>query len=396
VANNKYLEKIKCSVLENSIAGHILVDAKTGVCLYVNGTAKTTLEVTEDSSDVKIDTFFSVSSRAEIIGFGAEQLTKEAQYTMLSFKRMSGRLVYCRAQVTLHENNTVHVCFVDITEELKLNREITVKQKELLTVYNEMVQQNSELKQLDKAKDKFISLTSHELRTPLSACIATAEVLHLKLYSDEEELADYIKTIYDQSKYLLEIVNDILDFSKIQSGKMELFIEEQDIYDLLESTINEFEGVAKKKNIQISYAPDKATAVCYFDSIRMKQVVFNLMSNAVKFSKENSTVSVSSLEEDDFIHIRVEDKGIGIAEEDFEKIFNEFETLEKINRHEKGTGLGLPITKKLLEFMGGKISVASVLGEGSVFIFSIPKNKILEEHNYRSRESLDYDLIKAG
>lgn len=383
-------------LLNDSIAGHILVDRQTGQCLFMNSIAKISLEVQDESVEIPISTFFSKSKRPEIVSFDQSLLVKEDGYSIMLMNRFFGTPLYCRARFYMHNTHYTHICFLDITEELKLNREISVKQKELSTAYNEIKQQNMELMALDKAKDKFISLTSHELRTPLSACIATAELLHLKLYSTPQELDEHIKTIYDQSKYLLEIVNDILDFSKIQSGRMELYIEELNIHDLLVKCTKELQDVANKKQIQLNIDMSSHHLPCYFDAIRMKQVFVNLIGNAIKFSRENQPVTLRCLLEDDFVHIHIEDKGIGISEDNLEKIFNEFETLEKINHHQNGTGLGLPITKKLLEFMGGKISVTSILGSGSAFTVSIPRNRILEETLYRSRENIDFDLLKVG
>ena len=383
-------------ILNDSIAGHILVDRKTDECVFMNTIAKISLEVDVNSFSLPISTFFSKSKRPEITSFEESLLTKDDAYSLLLMNRSQGTPLYCRARFYIHNTHYTHICFLDITEELKLNREISVKQKELSTAYNEIKQQNMDLMALDKAKDKFISLTSHELRTPLSACIATAELLHLKLYNSPQELDDYIKTIFEQSQYLLEIVNDILDFSKIQSGRMELYIEELNIYDLVVNCTKELHEVAHKKQIELKVDMPATELLCYFDSIRMKQVFLNLLGNAIKFSRENQPITLRYLQEDDFLHIDIEDKGIGISEENLEKIFNEFETLEKINHHQKGTGLGLPITKKLLEFMGGKISVKSTLGVGSIFTVSVPKNRILDNQHYRSREDIDFDLLKVG
>jgi signal transduction histidine kinase len=218
----------------------------------------------------------------------------------------------------------------------------------------------------------------------------------LKLYDTEAELEKHIEVLHTQGKYLLDIVNDILDFSKIQAGRMDFYVTQANILPTVDEVMLSFAEMAHKKGVSLEVEKTASSLECYFDDVRVKQIISNLLSNAIKFTKNNSKVSLSFSDEEDFIYLRVSDQGQGISEQDVPKIFNEFETLEKISLHHNGTGLGLPISKKLAEGMGGKIFVKSELGQGAVFTLSLPKNKILDEAHYRTRDDLDYDLIESA
>jgi signal transduction histidine kinase len=237
-------------------------------------------------------------------------------------------------------------------------------------------------------------MVSHDLRTPLSAIIASSEILKLKLYDTTEQLDEFTLMIHDQGNQMLNLVNDILDFVKIQSGKMDYFIESAEIREVIEHELCALKSVADISNISVELLPFKSGGVCYFDKVRIKQVFNNLLSNAIKYNRPNGAVRLIVDETDSHVNLTFEDTGHGIENENLGKIFNEFETLGKIAHHAKGTGLGLPITKRMIEAMGGEIFVTSKIGVGSQFKIAIPKNKVLPEELYRSRpeESESGDL----
>ena len=287
------------------------------------------------------------------------------------------------------------IMFQDTTFQKKLQKEIVLKQQEIKKAYEDLLAQNKQLKELDLAKNKFIALTTHELRTPVSALVATADIIVNKLYDDEAQKDEFIKTIHEQGNHLLALVNDILDFTKLQAGKMEYFVEHADAAAIVCEQISNFAPMGAQDGIIVDFQnPENKKWECYFDHIRLSQVIANIINNAIKFNKTNGTVTVS-LKEDakkEFTVISIADTGKGIEATKIEKVFNEFETVSDVSKHHKGTGLGMPISKRIIESMGGKISLTSEFGVGTTFEVYIPNTKVLAEAYYRSRPSEDGDL----
>lgn len=285
-------------------------------------------------------------------------------------------------------------------EEIQaINEELEVQQKELSDV-------NRRLIEVSRAKSDFLANMSHELRTPLNSIIGFSEVLHDGLYGDlNEKQAEYVRDINTSGRHLLDLINDILDLSKVESGKMEIEITRFPLKDLLNSSLMMFKERAMKQNLSLSLDIDPGADIeIEADLRRMKQIMFNLLSNAVKFTPEGGSVRVSarrvslrdaaeavsegealrSAQEDrgqmahngdmvDYIEITVEDTGIGIRPEDMPKLFKEFTQLESpYTKNYEGTGLGLALTKRLVELHGGRIWAESEYGRGSRFIFTVP------------------------
>ncbi len=176
------------------------------------------------------------------------------------------------------------------------------------------------------------------------------------------------------SKFLLNLINDILDLSKVEAGKIELIIEKLYVKTAIEETLNLIKEKASKHNIELKKEFDPGLKDIEADQQRFKQILFNLFSNAIKFSKpEGGTITVTSKKEEDMARFSVSDTGIGIKEESLGKLFKEFGQADaRISKQYGGTGLGLAITKKLIELHGGKIWVESKYGEGSTFDFTLP------------------------
>ena len=233
-----------------------------------------------------------------------------------------------------------------------------------------------------KAQAQFLASMSHEIRTPINAVIGMNEMILRE--SDNETIQEYAYSIQSSSNMLLGLVNDVLDFSKIESGQLELV---EDKYNLLELIQTEMvllnaRATGKPLSIKLEAQPELPTQV-YGDELRIKQIVTNLLSNAVKYTKEGGvTLKVYCDWQDDnviMLHFDVQDTGIGIREEDVEKLFSSFKRLElNKNRNIEGTGLGLNIAKSLVNLMQGTIVVESVYGEGSTFKVAIPQ-KVLDK-----------------
>ncbi len=285
------------------------------------------------------------------------------------------------------------VMFRDVTFQKKLQRELTVKQGEIHKAYAELLEQNRQLREFDHAKDKFIALTTHELRTPLAAIVATAEVLDLKLYESPEQMDEFIKSIHEQGLHLMELINDVLDFAKIRAGKMDFYIERTDVRPVLTRLLDNFRNMAEQGRVTLSMNLPGAEAFCYFDLMRLKEVFNNVVSNAIKYNKkEGGEVRVDVAPFESYVRIAVADTGQGIPPEKIGHVFNEFETVGNIARHHKGTGLGMPISKRLVEAMGGRLTLESEVGVGTKFFIDLPVDKVLDEEFYRSRPDAWGDL----
>ncbi|MEW6087146.1 MAG: HAMP domain-containing sensor histidine kinase [bacterium] len=228
----------------------------------------------------------------------------------------------------------------------------------------------------NKSKSDFLANMSHELRTPLNSIIGFAEVLQDELFGKlNEKQKQYMDNINTSGKHLLSLINDILDLSKIESGKMEMDLE--DVFlkrNILEPSLLMFREKAVKHNITL------ALETLFHEDIRvkadlkkLKQVMYNLLSNALKFTPDGGKINVAAKIKQDEIEISVEDTGIGIKPGDIHKLFKTFSQIESVDsKNHEGTGLGLAISKRLVDAHGGKIRVESEFGKGSRFIINIP------------------------
>ena len=234
-----------------------------------------------------------------------------------------------------------------------------------------------------KAKSQFLSNMSHEIRTPINAILGMNEMILREAVAPN--ILEYAENIRLAGNTLLGLVNDILDFSKIEAGKMEIIPVEYSLSSLLNDLVNMIQTRAAKKGLEfhINAAQDLPSEL-FGDEIRIKQIVTNILTNAVKYTEHSSvtlTVNGRKIAEDKIkIFFSVKDTGIGIKQEDIAKLFSAFERIEeKRNRAVEGTGLGMNITQRLLNMMGTSLNVTSVYGEGSDFSFEI-EQKILNDH----------------
>jgi len=269
-------------------------------------------------------------------------------------------------------------------------------------------QKNRELKQINEqfqkaseSKSAFLANMSHELRTPLNAIIGFSEVLKDLAFGElNQKQLKYVGNIYSSGKHLLSLINDILDLSKIESGKLELQIDEFSIPETIEGIIATVKGLASKKGITLDLQTKQDLSYMTADHKKFKQILYNLLSNAIKFTPDGGKVSLTANDSttdskipENFIHFTVEDSGIGIAPENQAQVFAAFEQIDdSYSRQQEGTGLGLALTKKLVEMHGGEIWFESEVGKGTAFHFSLPCNlgQLQESEN-----SLDITEEKA-
>jgi signal transduction histidine kinase len=224
-------------------------------------------------------------------------------------------------------------------------------------------------------KSEFLANMSHELRTPLNGIIGFSEFLvDEKPGKVNDKQKEYLNDILNSGRHLLQLINDVLDLSKVEAGKMELHLEVVVLKRVVEEVCSVISPLAKNKNISITTTIALTVERVTLDSKKFKQVLYNLVSNAVKFTDDGGQVEiVADTHELRWLRLQVRDTGIGIKAEDFEKLFVEFQQLDSgTTRRYEGTGLGLALTKKIVEFQQGSISVESAPGKGSTFTVILP------------------------
>ena len=229
-----------------------------------------------------------------------------------------------------------------------------------------------ELETASRHKSDFLATMSHELRTPLNAIIGFSEVLHEQMYGElnERQLA-FVDDVLVAGEHLLSLINDVLDLAKIEAGGMELELSEVAIPDVLRSAVSMHAERASRAGVELSLATEPEEITISADGRRVRQIVFNLVSNAVKFTPTGGRVDLSARLDDGQVEIAVADTGPGIAPEELETVFEEFKQATEGKRAE-GTGLGLPLSRKLAELHGGHLWVESEVGRGSTFRFTLP------------------------
>ena len=241
-------------------------------------------------------------------------------------------------------------------------------------VYNRTIQLNSakdDAEQASKAKSTFLATMSHEIRTPMNAILGFIQILEME-ETDQNKLQK-LNIIKTSGESLLTIINDILDYSKIESGKMSLDYKENQLNELINQTKELFSNSASNKNINLQFVIDNNIPQCLiYDEGKLRQVIFNILGNAIKFTSDGGTVIFKAHFQENRLYISISDTGIGIDNKNLDKIFNAFDQEDSsINRKFGGTGLGLAISKKLISLMDGSINIESKLGEGSLFYFDI-------------------------
>ncbi len=291
---------------------------------------------------------------------------------------------------TIEEEN-VHgkfVWLVDITDHYKTNKRLT-ELKEMADAAN-------------KAKSNFLANMSHEIRTPINTVLGMDEIILRE--ATDVQIKGYAENIRDAGTTLLSLVNDLLDFSKLECGKMEILPVEYEVANVLTEIINMIEIRAANKKLEFkAVVAEDIPYLLFGDEIRLKQIITNLLTNAVKYTEEGSVILKVDWKEagDSSVQLIVSviDTGIGIKEEDLNRLFVSFERIEeRRNRNIEGTGLGISITKELLELMNSSLTVRSEYGVGSTFSFVIkqgirdrkPIGKFREKYAYSNEKSKKY------
>jgi PAS domain S-box-containing protein len=285
------------------------------------------------------------------------ELTGETSTTIIYVKEFEK---YFNVTAYKLEKNIIGAVAQDITDRIK---------------YEEaMLKAKVEAESANKTKSQFLATMSHELRTPLNSIIGFSDILLDGIFGDlNDKQLRYISNVSNSGKYLLGIINDILDISKIEAGEVELKPVEVSIHCLLEEMISLMQPLASDKEIVIKLEIEPQLDIITVDDRMFKQLLYNLISNAIKFTDIGGTVTIKAKRKENVAHISVIDTGIGISIEDQGKLFKPFSQLDSsLSRQYEGTGLGLAICKKFLELHHGEIWAESELGKGTTFTFTIP------------------------
>ena len=256
----------------------------------------------------------------------------------------------------------------------KLENEVSIRTQELHEALESQKLYMNEILKASNFKTIFLSTMSHELRTPLNAVIGFSDLLLEQTYGNlTNEQLDFIKDINISAEHLLDMINKILDLSKIEAGKLELVIQKCNLKNLIEETLSIIRPIYAKKDLKLELKGINKNIEIIVDPTRLKEILFNLLSNAIKFTLKGE-ISLEFLDSEDEWVFNVRDTGIGIAEKDYNLIFKEFKRVQsEFVSLVPGSGLGLALTKKLVNLHGGRIFFKSVLGKGSTFTFTIPK-----------------------
>jgi signal transduction histidine kinase len=254
-----------------------------------------------------------------------------------------------------------------------LEQQVQERTRELAAALGELDTKTRQLEASSHHKSEFLANMSHELRTPLNAILGFSQVLRKGMFGEiNDKQAEYLDDILASSRHLLSLIDDVLDLSKVEAGQIELQVAPFSLPATLERGVVIVRERAIRGDVRLSLVPDSGVDTVVGDERRVRQVVFNLLTNAVKFTPPGGTITVGAAQVDGEVRVSVTDDGPGIAPEDQARIFEEFQQAAAGKQEREGTGLGLALSKRLVELHGGRIWVESEPGHGSTFVFTLP------------------------
>jgi len=254
----------------------------------------------------------------------------------------------------------------------QMNKELEDKVKQRTT---ELQGSNDELTKINRTMNDFVGIINHELKTPITAVISGIEVIKSRGIDKLDESQKNLIGVMEKSGWdMLKLTNNLLDLSKIEAGKIVIYSECLVFSKLLEEVVQSLKPEAEKRKVNLNVNIDRSITTIFGDSVRLKQVFFNIIDNAIKYSKENGNVDIKVTDSDKHIILEVKDSGIGISKENMGSIFDKF---TRRVAGIKGTGLGLYITRSFVEAHKGNIEVDSEYGKGTTFKITLPKVQVV-------------------
>jgi len=298
-------------------------------------------------------------------------------------QRVVGAMTISRQRVDPFTELDVAILKV-ITNQASIAIENGRLYEQLQAHLGELETANAQIAEVSRLKSEFLANMSHELRTPLNAILGFSELLRDDLAGkiSEKQRRDCLNNIHNSGRHLLSLINDVLDLTKIEAGRMDLVYEEFGVDSAVREVLNVVRSLAMKKEIDIQSSVEPLDMLLIADKNKFKQVLYNLLSNAIKFTPPAGKISLQARGADQSLKITVKDSGIGIPKELQHKIFGAFYQVQSAsNREYPGTGLGLALTKKLVELHGGSIEFDSVADQGTAFTVEFPLRPGPSKHN---------------
>lgn len=277
------------------------------------------------------------------------------------------------SRVSVGAQKLVQLVVRDVTDRHRLRQQIEEANRALERQSIELQRVNAELGKANTVKSQFLANMSHEIRTPLNAINGFAELLADPSFGTlNEQQRSFVDRISEAGQHLLQLINDVLDLAKVEAGSITLDRQPVRLDLAAEQVIKIIKGTARNRGITIHLEVAAEEPLVFADERRVKQVLFNLLSNAIRYSPENSEVRVKVEIEDETARVSVSDQGVGVPLHEQERIFQEFVQLGDSKQRTGGAGLGLPLSRKLVRLHGGDIGVRSTPGQGSTFWFTLP------------------------
>ncbi len=311
-----------------------------------------------------------------------------------SFDKMAQELEKSRSELE-DLNRNLEFRVAEKTENLtRAYERLQLSNQNLAVVNRDLEEANRKLKELDQMKSDFISIVSHELRTPLTSIKAFAELILMKPHMPVEKHNKLLTIINNETDRLARLINDVLDLTKIEAGKLSWHITKLSVEDVIQTSVAGIQSLADNKSLLISIRIDSRLPDLHGDKDRLVQVITNILSNAIKFTPQGGKIEISAHREQSprpQVVVAISDTGVGIPKEDLNLIFEKFRRSgDVLTNNADGTGLGLTITRQIVEYHGGTISANSTLGKGSTFTFTLPLDKVwsIEEEEHTTSAHL--------
>jgi len=306
----------------------------------------------------------------EVLFFSGGVINEKVFIVGAENSQETGHLFEELMKITNEQATTIRNMIKDQRSETAAYDEISRLNNELVTIQREMAKKNADLDHLNKEKNRFLGMAAHDLRNPLHGILLQCDYL-LQVIEDEK-YRDIITSIKEASEFMVGLIEDLLDYSKIEAGEVNLDYAQVDITLLVQDIIRINRPLAEQHTIALELKAEQIGQI-YTDPGKISQILNNLISNAIKFSKSNTIIQVRLTDKGNTFTLEVQDQGKGMSLEQQDQLFKPFHKGERGLRGEKTTGLGLTIVKRIIDALGGELHITSQVGEGSTFSVTLPK-----------------------